>query len=271
MKKSVLCLLIVLIPFVAWCVGYYFNPYFSPAKRQSGLTVERHDDDTVRIAYIGDSWADWHQGFNCNIDSLVNAATGKPVVVKMSGISGLTSKNIYYSMFRNRSVRNVMEWGPDFCFVAAGINDSDRKLGKGYYKENMRLIIELLLSHRIVPVILEIPSFNIRYSYERRDRLTKFKYLASMVLTGSKMDCIDDYREEYVELVNEHNWQDKVITIWHDDWNPDGYKDSRNLYDEGLMHLNQKGYSVMDACIARKIAEKLLHSVHAVDDVPVVI
>jgi hypothetical protein len=92
-----------------------------------------------------------------------------------------------------------------------------------------------------------------------------------MVLTGSKMDCIDDYREEYVELVNENNWQDKVITIWHDDWNPDGYKDSRNLYDEGLMHLNQKGYSVMDACIARKIAEKLLHSVHAVDDVPVVI
>ena len=232
---------------------YYIKPYFTPAIKQYGLSVEKHVDDTIRIAYIGDSWADRHKYEKCIIDTLVVFKTGKSVVVKTAGISGLTSKNIYYSIFRDDSVRRVIEWGPNFCFVAAGINDSDRKMGKYYYKENMRLIIELLLDNNITPIVLEIPSYDIVFSYKRRSRNIKFRYLASMLFTQSKMDCINDYRDAYKELIKENGWSEKVISIMSEDWNPDGYKDIRDLYDGGLMHLNSKGYLVLDSCISMKI------------------
>jgi lysophospholipase L1-like esterase len=236
---------------------YYIRPYYTPAEKQTGMSVMMHQDDTIRIAYIGDSWADGHKNKKCVIDSLLYHSIGRPVLVRTEGISGLTSKNIYYSIFRDSLMRKVIEWGPDFCFVVAGINDSDRKMGKGYYKENMRLIIGLLLEKNIVPIILEIPSYDIRFSFKRRSRQIKLQYLFSMLFSWSKMDCIQDYRDAYVGLLTEQGWNEKVITVKCDDWNPDGYNDARELYDGGLMHLNSKGYLVLDTCISQKIIDYL--------------
>ena len=256
MKRRLLYFSIIMC--VSFCMlVYYIKPYFTPAIKQYGLSVEEHVDDTIRIAYIGDSWADRHKYEKCIIDSFVAFKTGKSVVVKTAGTSGLTSKNIYYSIFRDDSVRRVIEWGPNFCFVAAGINDSDRKIGKNYYKENMRLIIDLLLENNIVPIILEIPSYDIRFSFKRRSRLIKLQYLSAMLFSWSKMDCILDYRDAYVDLLREKGWNKKVITVNYDDWNPDGYNDARGLYDGGLMHLNSKGYLVLDTCISQKIIDYL--------------
>ncbi len=256
MKRYLVVLLIVII--VTICgVGLYIKPYFSSAKKIHGLKVNSHKDNTIRIAYIGDSWAEGHKDVNCTIDSIVICATKSPVQVRIAGVSGITSKNIYYGLYRNNSMRNVIEWGPDFCFVVAGINDSDRKMGRGYYKDNMELIIETLLKYKIVPIILEIPSYDIRFSFKRRNRSVKLQYLASMIITWSKMDCIDDYRNAYADLIKEKGWEKKVITISSEDWNPEGYKDRRGLYDEGLMHLNEKGYHVLDSCIAHKVIDYL--------------
>ena len=255
--KRIVWLLCVLITLFIGIIIINNSPYYSPAEKQDGITVMQHDDDTIRVAYIGDSWADGHKKVKCVIDSLVCFSTGRPVVVKTAGISGLTSKNIYYSIFRNDSMRRVIEWGPDFCFIVGGINDTDRKMGKGYYKENMRLIIELLLENHITPIILEIPSYDILFSYKRRSRKVKLQYLASMFITWSKMDCIEDYRKSYYDLLDEQGWNNQVITISYKDWNPDGYKDKRGLYDGGLMHLNTRGYLVLDTCIAQKIIERL--------------
>ena len=251
----------LILVFVAILIGYIINkiinniPYYAPANQQKGFTTLKHDDDTIRIAYIGDSWADGHKNVDCVIGSLVSQTIGKPVVVRTAGISGLTSKYIYYCIFNDHSFRKTIEWGPNFCFIVAGINDSDRKMGKKYYKENMRLIIDFLLEKHIIPIVLEIPSYDILFSYQRRSRQIKLQYLVSMLLTWSKMDCIDDYRKEYYELLDEQDWNNKVITIHSIDWNPDGYKDKRNIYDGGLMHLNAKGYLVLDSCIANKIIE----------------
>lgn len=253
--KRLLIMIIIVLSLIIVCIGHYLKPYYTPAIKQIGLSVMSHQDDTIRIAYIGDSWADRHKNMNCAIDSLVSDATERPVVVKTAGISGLTSKYLYYCIFREDSIRDVIEWGPDFCFVVAGINDTDRKLGKKYYKENMRLIIELLLENHITPVVLEIPSYDIHFSYKRRSRQIKVMYLVSMLLTRSKMDCIQDYRNAYIDLIKEHEWERQVITISYKDWNPDGYKDIRGLYDGGFMHLNAKGYSVLDSCISQKIIE----------------
>lgn len=252
MRYGVLVITIIVF-FIIGLGVLYIKPFYTPAERQNGLITLSHDDDTVRVAYIGDSWAEGYKKVNCMIDSLVNYATGKPVLVRIAGISGLTSKNVYYGLFRNESMRRAIEWGPDYCFVVAGINDSDRKMGKGYYKENMRLIIELLLDKGIMPIVLEIPSYDIDFSYKRRNRIIKLQYLVSMILTRSKMNCIEEYRNEYRIMLEEQSWADKVITIFNDEWNPDGYKDTRTLYDSGRMHLNEIGYHVLDTCIAHKI------------------
>lgn len=245
------CVLIGLICVVVYVV----KPYYSPAERQGTIPVRCHHDDTIRVGYIGDSWADRHSSTNCIIAELLSLSLSRPAQVRTAGISGITSKNIYYSIFRDDSVRHVIEWGPDFCFVVAGINDSDRKMGKRYYKDNMRLIIELLLENQIIPVVLEIPTYDIHFSFKRRNWQIKLQYLTSMLLTWSKMDCILDYREAYTDLIEEHGWREKVISILAEDWNPDGYKDKRCLYDGGLMHLNTRGYYVLDSCISQKITE----------------
>lgn len=250
-----LILLLFVLSLIVVCIGYYIKPYYTAAEKQKGLSVMKHKDDTIRIAYIGDSWADGHKNVKCIIDSLVSDAIGLPVVVRTAGISGLTSKYLYYCIFRDDSIKDVIEWGPDFCFVVAGINDTDRKMGKQYYKENMKLIIELLLEEQITPVVLEIPSYDIHFSYKRRSRQVKLQYLASMLLTWSKMDCIQDYRDAFNNLIKEQEWERKVITISYKDWNSDGYKDKRRLYDGGLMHLNSRGYYVLDSCISMKIID----------------
>lgn len=239
------------------------NPYYTPAIEQKGLIIQKHHDSIIRIAYIGDSWADGHKNKRCVIDTLIQKAIGKDVLLHTAGISGLTSKNIYYSIFKDDSVKSVIEWGPDFCFISVGINDSDRKMGRKYYKENMRLLIDYLLNNQIVPVILEIPTFDIKSSFKRRDRKIKLMYLISMLVTWSKMDCIEDYRKELLELIDEQHWEKQVVIVKHEDWNVDGYKDSRGLYDAGLMHLNQKGYLVLDTCIARKITSYITGSLYS--------
>lgn len=235
----------------------YIKPYYSPASKQNGLTVNQRYDDTIRIAYIGDSWAEIHQKTRCVIDSIVSNATMKPVLVRNAGVGGLTSKDIYYGIYKNAAMRNVIEWGPNYCFVVAGINDTDRKKGKGYYKENMKLIIETLLDYQITPIILEIPSYNIRYSYSNKRNKFKVRYLALMILTCSELDCINEYREVYDDLIKENHWENDVITISSNDWNPNGYKDRRCLYDKDLMHLNEKGYDVLDSCISSYIIKHL--------------
>ena len=256
MKRWIFIVILIISIFIVGGVCY-LKPYFSPAHKLDGLKVMPHSDDTIRVGYIGDSWADGHKRVMCVIDSFIQDALGRHVDVRTAGISGLTSKNIYYGIFRDDSMRSVIEWGPDFCFVVAGINDTDRKMGARYYKENMKLIIDLLLDNNITPIILEIPSYNIMYSYERRCRNVKIQYIVSMLFTFSSMDCIKEYRETYNSLLKEHNWNDEVITIRSTDWNPDGYLDNRNLYDEGQMHLNYKGYYVLDSCIANKIVALL--------------
>lgn len=253
-------ILLVVLSVAACFIGVWHVskiPYYKPATEQKGLTVENHADDTIRIAYIGDSWAARHSRMPKVLDSLLSSVTGKDVIVRDAGISGLNSKDIYYSIFYDDDVRSAIEWGPDFCFVSAGINDTDHKVGSTCYKENMRLIIKTLLQHRITPVILEIPHYDISYVFWHRSWIVQFRAVRSMLWTLSSLNCIDAYTRSYNELLAEQHWQQCVITIRRDDWNPEGYKDARNLYVEDRMHLNEKGYYTLDSCIAVKIGSSL--------------
>ena len=79
----------------------------------------------------------------------------------------------------------------------------------------------------------------------------------SMFVHLTPIDCIDMYRNALFELLKEENWLNKIVYIRTSKWNPDGYMDDRNIYDESQMHLNEKGYEVLDTCIAYSIQESI--------------
>ena len=43
----------------------------------------------------------------------------------------------------------------------------------------------------------------------------------------------------------------------NEEWNPNGYKDSRGLYVVDRMHLNEKGYADSDSIIVKVILDNL--------------
>ena len=259
MRKSIVAVLVMLALIVAVVCYYSYNPCYRPAEMQTGLCVVHHNDDTIRIAYIGDSWAYNHKKVRCVIDSIIHGQTGKPVQIRIVGIGGLTSKEIYNGIFTNTEFRSVIEWGPDFCFVSAGINDSNIKNGTDNYKENMRLLINLLLNNHITPVIMEIPYYDIYYTFFKRSPVSLIRCIRSMLGTQTSINCIDSYSNSYDDLITEQQWQDLVITIKRAYWNPNGYKGQKELYALDRMHLNQEGYLVLDSCVASQIVTFIMH------------
>ena len=72
---------------------------------------------------------------------------------------------------------------------------------------------------------------------------------ASMLVTLSKMDCIEGYWKAYFAFFDEQVWNEHVITVSCEDWNPHGYRDKRGIYENDHVHLNEKGYHILDSCI----------------------
>lgn len=253
MRKYIVAIFVLLFSVVAFVCYYSHNPCYMPAEMQTGLSVLHHSDDTIRVAYIGDSWAHNHKEMKCVIDSIIYDEIRKPVLIKNAGVGGLTSKEIYNSIFKNKEMRSVIEWGPDFCFVSAGINDCNKKTGSDNYKENMRLLISILLDNHITPLILEIPYYDIYHAFWEMPFVSLLRNIRSMVWTQSSINCIDSYSNSYNDLIIKQQWQDGVITIRRNDWNPQGYECPKELYTSDRMHLNQDGYLVLDSCIASQI------------------
>ncbi len=253
MKKYKIVLFVLLVLVAAFVRYYSYRPCYRPAEKQTGLSVSCHNDDTIRIVYFGDSWAYIHKEMKCIIDSMIQARIGKTVQIRNAGVGGFVSKEIYNGIFTNKELKSAIEWGPDFCFVSAGINDCNKKMGRDNYKENIRLLISLLLENHITPLILEIPYYDIYHAFWKMPIVPMLRSIRSMVWTQSSIDCIDSYSNAYNDLIIEQQWQDGVITIRRDDWNPQGYKGQKELYTSDRMHLNQDGYFVLDSCIASQI------------------
>lgn len=259
MKKYKIVVFVLLAIVVAFVCYYSYCPCYRPAVKQTGLNVLHHNDDTIRIAYIGDSWAYNHKEMKCVIDSMIQTQIGKAVQIRNAGVGGLISKEIYNGIFANKELKSAIDWGPDFCFVSAGINDCNKKMGSDNYKENMRLLISLLLKNHITPLILEIPYYDISHAFLEMPFVPMLRSIRSMLWTQSAINCIDSYSNAYNDLINEQHWQDVVITIRRAYWNPNGYEGQRELYTSDRMHLNQDGYSVLDSCIASQIVMFLKH------------
>lgn len=250
-RKRIIILIPLVIAFLY--IGIRLYDYYSPAKERPIYRTIVPKDDTIHIAYIGDSWADGHQNHNCKITNILSNYLSKPAKVSSFGISGFTSKEIYHALFELDIFKHFMENGYNYCFISAGINDCNKKMSTTYYKESMDCIIRFLLANHIHPIILEIPDYNILDGYERQQ--TKFKILRhlSMLINGTSMDCKQQFRDAIDELIQERGYQDKVSVIRYKSWNKNYKKDLKELYISDQMHLNGNGYSVLDSIIAKEI------------------
>ena len=240
------------------CLGSLrLHSYYHLAKKQMLITekMTRVSDDTLKIAFIGDSWAAYHHDYDMELGSMFNAH-GQPSHVLSIGNVGAKSKEIYQRMYS--STKPILLKQPDYCVVSAGINDAVAKMGKDYYVHHYMLILQQLLDLKIKPVVLEMPEVNYRAIAGRERWTMRLRHVLSSVITDSELYGFESYKTALTNAIKNAGLQNHIVHISADLWDPDGYRDSRGLYSSDETHLNAKGYEVLDSCIASEITKDLL-------------
>ena len=237
-------LLLICIVFIAIIAYNYYAP---PKIRQSYRTMH-HNDDTLRIAYIGDSWAAMHKMYDRKMEQMIEDKLHRPVIVLSYGICGLTSKEIYEYLFNDSTLKNFIKNGFDYCVISAGINDTYKKMSTAYYQESMKGIISFMEGNHIHPIIIEIPDYDIQKAYDHQTVTKKLLRQFSMFVTGSPKDCKQTYRDALRQTLG-----NRVDIVGYQEWNNNYSKDQKILYSEDGMHLKEEGYNRLDSCIITHI------------------
>jgi len=259
MKKVILFIILFIIVFGLSDIAKKVYKYYYPINPMRAYQTARHEDDTFRIAYIGDSWAYMHQQQEeCLIPQIIEEQTHQPAKVYSYGLGGRTSKEIYEALFADNHLREMMfEKGADYCFISAGINDVNKKLSIKYYQESVDNIIRFMLTNKIRPIILEIPDFDVHKAYRGLKASSKLLRKISMTANGVPMDCKQIYRNALETLIKEKGYQHKVSILRYKTWNNDYPYDQQRLYLKDGVHLNDYGYTVLDSVIAKEIISNI--------------
>lgn len=259
MKKKYYIILLV-ISLVCPFIAYQTYKYYSAPKQEKVYLFQDHsNNDTINIAFIGDSWAFMHKEHPCKIAEYLEHEIHKPVRVYSFGISGLTSKEIYESIYDNDDFRLFMQQRQyAYCYISAGINDTYKKMSTTYYKTSIDYIIQLLLENNIHPIIQEIPDYDIHKAYDRQKDTKKLLRIISSYINGCPIDCKDLYRNTLNNLIIENNYRGNVSVLRYNIWNNNYLKDQQELYLSDGMHLNDHGYMILDRAIATEIAKLIL-------------
>lgn len=224
----------------------------------------RPSDDTLRVAVIGDSWAEYHTSLECDtiFCRFAKRLTSRPVKCFSRGHSGKVTKEIYYEMFSDHTVEHswdidrctqpLIEQHPDYCIIMAGINDWRLFKPKSFYVGNYRLMLNLLIQNGIRPVVMEMPDVDIEYFHGNRKFYRRWMFDALSLLTrvNDSNDSAQDYRDAMRKMLQESGLDDKVLFIPISAWNPEGIDNSPDIYLDDRLHLNLDGYHVMDSCMA---------------------
>ena len=251
MRKWIVFISIAITIVVFSIAALRMHPYYHYALKQTMTYPQKKClEDTLKIVFIGDSWAAYHRIYDTMLETML-CHNNIVVCVSSGGYVGAKSKEIYKRMFT--STRPLLELRPDYCILSAGINDAVAKMGKNYYTFHYLLIIHLLLNAGIRPVVIEIPEVNYHAIAKREPWLMKVRHCFSALITGSEMYGFESYREALRQSLIKEGIMDSVVYVKKDTWNPNGYQDSRQLYLEDQTHLNTLGYQKMDSCIASEI------------------
>ena len=250
----------VILLFVLYGTLYYrWRHLWALEEIHQPYQVQSHHDDTLRVVMIGDSWAGMHDeaGLDSFLQRQLHSLTAYPVVVKSRGRGGEKSRGIYNLMFEygNYGTRSILSEGPDYCIVMAGINDAAANMGARQYLYHYKLILNFLLSHNIRPVIVEIPNVNIWALYSKKPFKDLFgDYLKSM-MTECNMYNYHEYREALLSMLTEESLMKEIVLIPMKEWNGNRGSINKSLFLEDQIHLNRRGYKLLDSCIAIKIVE----------------
>ena len=228
------------------------HPYYHLTKKQY-IIVDKQSScpyDTLKLVFIGDSWAAYHHDHDKELKMLFSQK-GLPVHVFSVGNVGAKSREIYERMFS--TTKPFLMERPGYCVISAGINDAVAKLGKEYYVHHYMLILQQLLELGVKPVVLEMPEVNFRAVSGRESWTMRMRHILSSFITGSELYSFDSYKTALIQTIKKTDLQNRIIYISADSWNATGYHDKRGLYLSDEIHLNAKGYEVLDSCIASEI------------------
>lgn len=246
-KRNIALMIIVTIPVIVIACGMY--NYYAPPMMQKPYIITRHDDDTLHIAYIGDSWAFLHQPYDEKMSDELAERLNRPVKISSHGYCGRNSKDIYKYFFNNPEMKHFISKGYEYCIISAGINDSNKKMSTGYYKKSMDCIIRFMLTNDITPILLEIPDYDIEKMFRWEPPSRKLLRRLSCFINSTPMDCKKEFRKALDELISEKRLEDQVQIIRYKAWNSHFSEDQKTLYREDGVHLNEKGYAKLDSCI----------------------
>jgi lysophospholipase L1-like esterase len=222
-----------------------------PPTEHHPYTIPQDRDDTLRIAYIGDSWAFMHREHDCKISTLLKDTIHRPVKVHSYGICGLTSKEFYENIFNNANLNHFLQKRRyEYCYISLGINDTYTKMSTAYYQESMEYIIRFFLANHVHPIIQEIPDYDIYKSFNKQVLSRKVLRNLSMLINKTPLDCKQLYRNALDEMILKKNYTKDVSIIRYQAWNKKGSKDWEVIYQYDGLHLNEKGYDILDSCIA---------------------
>lgn len=255
--RRVKYVILIFTGIVCMLIAYGTYRYYAPPHIREPYQM-KEPDDTLRIAYIGDSWAFLHKDHDSCLETLLENTLHRPVKVYSHGICGLTSKEIYEKMFNDTEFHSFLKSeGYQYCFISAGINDTYKKMSASYYQQSMDGIIQFFLANNIHPIILEIPDYDIQKAYNWQKSLRKVLRDMSMFINNTTVDCKQMYRDALNGLINQKGYQNKVSIIRYKSWNGNYDNDLQRLYLGDGMHLNSVGYAALDSIIAKTIIDNL--------------
>ena len=116
--KYLLIFLVIALCCISINIYKKFASYYTPAKERPYYKTAKHHEDTVRIAFIGDSWAQGHNNHRCIIAKTIDNVLNRPVLVASYGIGSLTSKEIYHALFEVEGLTRFMKIGYNYCVIS---------------------------------------------------------------------------------------------------------------------------------------------------------
>ena len=228
------------------------HPYYQLAKRlpMENDVESRSSNDTLRIVFVGDSWAAYHRDYDSNLDSLLMAC-GQLARVSSMGDVGAKSRFIYQQL--DTLLKPLLQERPDYCIVSAGINDAVAKMGKDFYVYHYLLILRYLIEMGIRPVVLEMPEVHYRAIFGREPWTMKARHVLSSILTDAEMYSFSSYRTSLKKAIGQNGLQGQLVYISADSWCAGGYLVHGDMFQPDETHLNVKGYEALDSCVALAI------------------
>lgn len=233
----------------------------SIAEEKADYEVYGNESDTLKIGIIGDSWVNLHKKYNGQLDTMLTKALGDtiPVSLYSSGKGGAKTKLIYTNMFEEKDInpktykgittsKPVIMQAPQYCIIFGGTNDAVCKMGKDFYAQHIVMIVSHLLKHGIKPIVISIPSVDLDKVYEEGNAKQKLLRLLTMKITGSDFYCLDSYRKQLLDRINEENLTDSILYI-----DISKISAERGFLGKDGVHPSPKGFRQLDSVIVKTI------------------